>query len=867
MNTSLPKARSHWPLVMLSTFPSLLGVFLPLILVRLVTSEEVGTFKIFFLYLGIAPALSLTSGLRSGLAYWSGQASSSAQAFAATSSLILGLGLVAAAGTLVSRYEIAQRLHATPLEVSLFGLSLLGAIAGAYFEEAAIATGRIWTGALFYCGSEIIRGVVIVTTLIYYRSVLAVLIAHTVVTTLKLISGYLYGYYLGLVGFALKRDIVRDVWRYALPVSLAYIFGVFIGSADQFLLSSRISASEFALYSIGCLSVAPLLTFEQSVTRVLIPQMAEAFARKERRHAIVLYQSAVDTLAFILVPAVTGLIVFANPIVELLFTNRYSDATRYLHLFALSYLLVIVPHDALARARGEAVWILKTFFFFALTSFLLCYLLIPLGGPRGALTGILLSGAALRAYSVLYFRDQLSAPLSTFLPLNTCAHYILVSLGLGALAASIQPLFLSSRGWLCGGGALFSLGYLLGALPRKNRGERIRLGDRGVLILSQSLRVGGLEQVILHLCKALKAEGRWRVRVLAYDHTDGTGSLLDSFIEAGIPVDCFKKAPGFSMRAVSRILITIFRNDIHIIHSNDLGTLVYAVIVKLCSFGRVSIVHTQHSLPISENTARYRLYRHIASTMIDRLSVVSEKLCETYSPFLLRRSPIHVIENGVLFPSEPILERDDKIELRNTITSSLPIETRQRLSGLVCDLWIIYLARFYPGKGQDHALSLWREMLPADRARSILCLIGPESAPGEYERIRKIIATVPDRERVFMLEGSRSPLQWMQAGDLFLSCSQSEGMPLAPLEAAGSGVPLLLSRIPGHAFLSGNSSQFLLEDFGEGSHQMRALLSGILKGGDRYQAELWERSRKIRERFSVANMAAKYSKLYEINTA
>jgi glycosyltransferase involved in cell wall biosynthesis len=467
---------------------------------------------------------------------------------------------------------------------------------------------------------------------------------------------------------------------------------------------------------------------------------------------------------------------------------------------------------------------------------------------------------------VRYFRGELSAPLSTFLPFNTCVHYILASLVLGGLAASIRPLFESSRAWLFCGGALFSLGYLFTALPLKNRGERTRSGEHGVLILSQSLTIGGLEKMILHLCKELKAEGRWRVRVLAYDHTDNEGSLLNSFMEAGIPVDCFKKAPGFSIKAVYRILHTIFRNDIHIVHSNDLGTLVYAVIVKVLSFGKVSVVHTQHSFPSSENTPRYRLYRYIASSLIDRLSVVSQNLCEPYSPFLLTRAPIHVIENGVQFANEPILKRERKIDLRYTITSSLAPEQRQALSGLMNDLWIIYLARFYPGKGQDHALALWREMLPAERARSVLCLIGPESAPGEYERIQKIIEQAPDRERVLMIEGSRNPLQWMQAGDLFLSCSQYEGMPLAPLEAAGSGMPLLLSSIPGHFFLSGSSRQFPLEDLAEGSRHMRALLDRILQGGDRYQAELWERSRQIRERFSVAAMAAKYSKLYEINS-
>lgn len=867
MTSPLQKARSHWPLVVLSTVPALLGVLLPLVLVRVVPPAEVGTFKIFFLYLGMAPALSLTSGLRSGLAYWSGQDSKRNQAFAASSHLILFLAIAATVTTLAFSHEISGRLHATRLEVTLFGLSLLGAIGGSYFEEAAIATGRIWTGALFYSGSEILRTLVIVISLLFYRSLAAVLIAHTTISTLKLIAGYLYGYHLGVVGFGFNRQVLKGVWRYALPVSLAYVFGLCIGSADQFLLAPQIGAGEFALYSIGCLSVAPLLTFEQSVTRVLIPQMADAFSKKEPRRATLLYQSAVDNLGFILIPAVAGLVVFATPIIELLFTHRYSAAAGYLQLFAFSYALLIVPYDALARARGEAGWILRTFVVFALTSLLLCSLFIPLGGTVGALTGVLVSGAALRIYGVRYLSSQLSLPLSALLPLRTLASYAIISLLLGIAASSMRPFFATGRVWLFETGALFSACYLLLALPAKNRSERSRTGAHGALILSQSLHVGGLERMILHLSRQLRAEGRWNVRVLAYNHSEDRQTFLEAFRESAVPVDTFKKGRGFSFRTVGRILHIVYRNDIHILHSHDLGTLMYAVTAKLCSFGRVSVVHTQHSFPQSEDCLRYRLYRRAASLWIDRLSVVSENLRESYAPFLIRQSPIYVIENGVEFAGEPVIERDRKLELRRELIALLPPEQHEGLEAYLGDLWIIYQARFYPGKGQEHALSLWREMLPSDRGRSILCLIGPESREGEYERIRELIKNCPDQERIFMLGGSTTPLRWLQAGDVFLSCSQYEGMPLAPLEAAGSGMPLLLSSIPGHSFLKENSDQFSLEHMADGARLMQARFDRILQGGASYQAELWEESRNIRERFSVVEMAGKYSRLYELDQA
>ena len=827
MSEGYRRNRSHWPLVALSLVPAVLGVLLPLILVRVVSPAEVGIFKVFFLYLGVAPALLLTSGVRSGLAYWAGQETKRAPAMQVSSSLLLLVALTGTAIALSLNSQISGKLSISSRDGYLFAISLLGAIAGCYFEEAAIALGRVWTGALFYCGSEVLRTIAIISALFYDQSVSAVLVAHTAASTLKLVAGYWYGYKLGIVGFSLNPSILKDVWRYALPVSFAYVFGIFIGSADQFLLANRITPQEFALYSIGCLSIAPLLTFEQSVTRVLIPQMSEAFSKQQPQRAAALYQSAVDNLAFILLPAVTGLLVFSTPIIELFFTRRYSEAAKYLQIFGLSY---------------------------------------PLAGPVGALTGVLLSGLTMRLYSVRNFQKELSLRFRDFIPFKTFLQYALICLALGGIAVLMEPSFTTNRAWLLGSGGLFSVSYLCLALPLKNRAERRRLGDRGVLILSQSLHVGGLERMILHLSRHLKAENEWKVYVLAYDHSDAKQALLGHFAQAKVPVEVFQKKPGFSFGVIGRLLRTIYKNDITVIHSQDLGTLIYAVMAKLFSFGRVSIVHTQHSFPPQESELRYRMYRWLFSHGIDQLGVVSEDVRSAYSQLGLRKKQIHLIENGVDFASQPIEDRSEKRSIRSSLLQTLPVIQRQRIEPFLNDLWILYQARFSPGKGQEHALRLWRDMEPTERHRSIMCFVGPESVLGEYDRIRALIEECPNKERIFILGASTTPLEWLKAGDLFLSCSEYEGMPLAPLEAAGSGLPLLLSRIPGHSFLQNIGLDFSLDDIQQGAQQIKVLLQRIRSGGECYQRELWENSQCIRERFSVARMAQHYSTLYSMST-
>ena len=47
----------HWPIFILSSFSSIANLFLPIILTRLLTPEDIGIYKVFFLYLMLLPFL------------------------------------------------------------------------------------------------------------------------------------------------------------------------------------------------------------------------------------------------------------------------------------------------------------------------------------------------------------------------------------------------------------------------------------------------------------------------------------------------------------------------------------------------------------------------------------------------------------------------------------------------------------------------------------------------------------------------------------------------------------------------------------------------------------------------------------------
>jgi O-antigen/teichoic acid export membrane protein/glycosyltransferase involved in cell wall biosynthesis len=815
----------------------------------------VGLFKVFFLYVVIVPGFALTAGLMSGLGYWAGQGDDGARAIQMSALIVLlAASMFAVLG--LSAFPVFEYLfdwnEATALA---FAAALFGSIAGGFFEEAAIARGRTWTGAIFYSSFELIRTGAIILAALHFRSLEAVFVAHAGIVTLKAVSGYLLGYRLGIVRLRPEPPVMRAVVRYAFPVSMAWVFGIFVGYTDQLVLSTWISPAEFAFYSIGCLSVAPLLIIEQSITRVLIPELSRAFADRRSDDAARLFQDGVRHLGFVMIPATVGLFIFAEPIIQLLFTQQYGGAAPYLRLFAFSYLCFIVPHDAVARARGQAGWILKNFVAFSVPTVLCTVLGLMWGGAMGALGGMLIARFMLRAYAVYYVVQSTGWAPHRFLPIGGLARMGLYAGFLGLMMWGMRSHFETPLSWFLVCGALFTVLYLPGAFLIQGCAAIPRSGGR-VLVVTQRLSIGGLERMVLNLCTHLKAEGAWDVRVLAYDHpAQGDRGFLGEFEALGIPVKLHRKGNGFSPRVVVTIVRSIARERIAVVHTHDLGGLIYGALAKCIVGGRVKLVHTQHSFVHLGDRKRYAMYERIFARFADELSVVSDDTREQYIKFGLPEERIHLIENGVEFVAEPRVLRSEKIELRRELMPHVD----QRLSDLT---WVVYVARLFPGKGQDRAIELWSALSPGTRANLALILVGPESAPGEWARLQRLISEAPDGARIILAGASSTPERWLQAGDVYLSCSAFEGMPLGPLEAVGAGLPTVLSSIPGHEFLKPLSAQFPLDDIGAGVRALTAVVQEVQRRGDRYHAELWVKNRWIRDRFSIAGMGERYARLY-----
>jgi glycosyltransferase involved in cell wall biosynthesis/O-antigen/teichoic acid export membrane protein len=872
------KSDSHWPLSIMLGAVSFLNLALPLFLVRILNPTDLGVYKVFFLYLVTAPVLLLAAGFNNGLYYWSHQGldkdAKGTAAFQTTWCLQTLWSLaVVLVGSLLFLFTPLRSVLALLNEHTILLLVLaVGAMMSVnFFEEALIASGQIRRGARYSAAWECARTVGVFFSAAYFRTVDSVIESFLLFIVAKMIVSMILAFREKSAGFsalrgglhgALRGDVTKAVLRYAIPSSVAAALFILINYADQFILIRFLSAAQFAAYSLGCLTVPPLMIFEQSVNKVLIPNLAKvlhngelgrsANSNVDANSAKTLVRNAILELGLWLVPCVAGLYFFAGPISRLLFTNRYPETELYLKIYCFLYLTLIIPYDAWARASGRSSWVLKAATGFAFLTLVTTYLGAYFGGVLGALVSFIVSRALLRLYSLFEMKRYMNWRLKEIIPFQFLFGFSVVSLLTGFVTQQGLALFHREFVGLVVMGLLFWVIYIPLCVPSSRRAMRGTTSTGKVLQLTQFLALGGLEKMVLNLSTSLSTEGRWEPAVLVFDELPGQLTLNDQF--GKIPIYEFKKGPGVSLKLALYIAKICRQEKIEILHAHDFGALIYASMAKIISFGVLKIVFTQHSFVHLSRARRYRLYEKIFTRLADQVCVVAPQLRQKYGELGLDQSKITIVENGVNF-TEPT--GDTQIGAAACLRLSL-------LPGIDVvgdEIFILNLARIYRGKGQDTVLKIWAQLPSHIRKRCRLIFVGASSDETFAAQVQEVFALSPDPGRISFVGGSLAPERWLAASDILISGSSEEGLPLAPIEALGAGLAVFLSDIPGHEMLAPYGELFPLGDLAQAARQLTQLITRVTVRGTTVEDQA--RSLQVRERFSSANMAHAYRQIYD----
>jgi O-antigen/teichoic acid export membrane protein len=385
------------------------------LLTRLLTLEELGTYRTFFLlyatFFGLAQL-----GMAESLYYFVPRAPGRAGRYGANAALTLIVsGLVCAGILALESSRIAAHFNnpALPEYFGLLGLFLTLMLVTTVFEILMVSRKQHLNAAITYALSDVTRTAFFIVPALLFVSLRAVFIGAVVFAALRLV----------MMTVMLRREFGRirldlALWRtqlgYALPFALAVSIEVILVTYHQYVVGGRFDTETFAVYATACMSIPLVDLIMTSTTSVMMVKMAEDSS--DRHFALALFHETVSRLAFLLMPLSIGLSVLAAPFIVTLFTTKLQAGIPIFSVWVLTVIPAIFAVDAMLRVYAQ-------------TRFLLVMNLVRLGfvmaligwfigafGLVGAVLVTLIATAVAKALAIVRIARLLHVAVAEVLP-------------------------------------------------------------------------------------------------------------------------------------------------------------------------------------------------------------------------------------------------------------------------------------------------------------------------------------------------------------------------------------------------------------------------------------------------------------------
>ena len=283
-----------------------------------------------------------------------------------------------------------------------------------------------------------------------------------------------------------------------------------------------------------------------------------------------------------------------------------------------------------------------------------------------------------------------------------------------------------------------------------------------------NLDFGGAEIMCATLTTELRTKGHDVTLVYFYDkNTD----VLKDLITKGIKTVCLYKRKGFDLRCVKRLKKVIKELRPDVIHTH-LYSLKYVILATL--FSKVQIVHTIHNIATKETSKIDRLFlKHFFKNnkviAVALSKIVQKTIVDEYG---LPEEKVPIVLNGVDL-SKCIKKSKYSLD-DNTIN-------------------IINVARFSEQKNHKRLIDAFSMLVNAG-IRCKLILIGDGELKSEIEQyvMNKNIS-----QHVSFLGHQKNPHIFLSEADVFVLSSNYEGVPMTLLEAMGTGLPIISTKVGG----------------------------------------------------------------------
>jgi O-antigen/teichoic acid export membrane protein len=207
-----------------------------------------------------------------------------------------------------------------------------------FLDVVAIANREAKLATVFIIISQLTKMIFMVSAVLIYSTVEAMLNAITIQVIMQTIALLLY-LNKRFSGFwkSFDMQIMTRQLRYALPFGFMGILWIAQTDGHNFFVGNRFSPEEVAVYRAGCFELPLLIVLYESIASVMIPRMSELQVLGRHREMIELSVRAMEKLSLFYFPSFVFFLITSYTLITTLFTKNFSDSVP---IFVINILLL-----------------------------------------------------------------------------------------------------------------------------------------------------------------------------------------------------------------------------------------------------------------------------------------------------------------------------------------------------------------------------------------------------------------------------------------------------------------------------------------------------------------------------------------------
>lgn len=337
-----------------SMFPLLTSV----VMVRYLSQHEYGTYREIMLFTVLLPTW-ISLGLPQSLSYFIPRASSQKGKKQMALQIFLCLTLLGAVASMVvyTLQDQFVRAFANPSLIPLVwicSLYLFFIVPNKCAQATLLALGRSNFAALLDLATNVCSFLFVVVPLFLGYGLRTFLLALLVFYALKfLVVLFILLRLEGGLPKLLDRSILKAQMLYSLPLWLAIFVSGVRSSVDNLLVVFLYRTEDFAVYSRGAFELPVIGMVPFALSNLLAPRFAESYNKGNIAEVLTLWREAARKVAQLFFPLFIFCLIFAQPIITLLFTAQYTGSVEIFRIYLCLLPFRIVSYKTILIAAGE----------------------------------------------------------------------------------------------------------------------------------------------------------------------------------------------------------------------------------------------------------------------------------------------------------------------------------------------------------------------------------------------------------------------------------------------------------------------------------------------------------------------------------